>query len=176
MGKSSTAVMEQPKEQEFSNARPIWIVVLLYIATAGLYSIYWFYRNWWELKKHKGLEISPLLRTLGLFVPILNTVLFFIQFKRIEDYAKEVGVKRTYSALMLTGGMVIAAFLWRLPDPYSLIALVGAVPIALVQAMLNEFWLYEKPILPIRKSLTTGQIVVLAISAFFWVQIIPKVL
>jgi ribosomal protein L7/L12 len=43
--------------------------------TVGLYSLYWFYRTWVIIARRTKADFSPDLRTLGLFVPIVNLIM-----------------------------------------------------------------------------------------------------
>jgi len=165
---NSRAEYSNPAVRDFSNIQPIWQLILLHIATAGLYAIYWFYRNWSQLKYHKDLKINPVLRTLGLFVPILNVVLIYKQFKQINDFADEAGIDKTYPPIATLGGLLGFAALGKLPDPFWLLSFLSVLPLALVQTTINSYWHIEEPCLRIRKHPSIGQIVILIIGAIFW--------
>jgi Domain of unknown function (DUF4234) len=39
-----------PSGSRYANVQASWRLVLLAIATCGIYELYWFYRNWKQLK------------------------------------------------------------------------------------------------------------------------------
>lgn len=55
------------------------------IITLGIYAIYWFYRTSDDMKEESGRNISPGFWTLGLFVPIINFVIFWKYSHLVEE-------------------------------------------------------------------------------------------
>ena len=49
--------------------RNMWMQVLLFIVTFGIYGIYWFYVTSKEMVEYKGMDGSPVLWTVLLFIP-----------------------------------------------------------------------------------------------------------
>ncbi len=72
---------------KYSDAQPVWHLVLLSIATFSLYNIYWVYRTWRQLRDQGSGNISPEWRLLGLFVPILGIILLYDFFKHVRNFA-----------------------------------------------------------------------------------------
>src|SRR6185295_16770392 len=80
-----------------SKQQPVWHVIVLCILTCTAYVWYWFYKNWRDLsdaatlraETEPGLQnfkdISPMLRTIGSFIPIWALYLWFTQFKGIAQ-------------------------------------------------------------------------------------------
>lgn len=145
-----------------SNAQAPWRLVILSILTLNIYQIYWFYLNWKYLKKHKGLNISPGWRTVGLFVPIYGIILIYRQFRDIRDFAVEVGCKTYSSPGWLTFGFIILCS-FGLP-----ISLLAVWPLVEVHRTLNTYWEKEQPELTMRTKFSTGEIVSLVIGGLFW--------
>lgn len=158
--------------QRFSNAQPVWQFVLLALITFGIYEIYWFYRNWKHLKFHNNLDISPGWRTVGLFVPILNIVLIYKQFKNIRDFTKEAGCDIHLSPGWITVSYIALGLLANLPDPFWLLGFLGVVPLAVVQGVLNSYWEKEQSQLVVRKGLSGGQVALLVFGAIFWIIVL----
>lgn len=159
---------------EYSNVQSINKTALFIIITGGLYQLYWFYRNWRDLKTHKNLDISVGLRTLALFVPLVNLYFIGSQFKDIGNYAEEAGVK-TFSipvvALLWAFCMVMSFRLALYDNPVAIILswmfILGLViPFVMVQKTLNEYWIKEQGELP-PKGLSGGEILVLVIGVLF---------
>lgn len=57
--------------------RAPWFVILATLLTFGIYFLYWFYKINSQMKAASGDDSSPGLRTLGLFVPILNIIIMW---------------------------------------------------------------------------------------------------
>lgn len=153
--------------QQFSNALPVWHFVLLSIVTFGIYEIYWFYRNWKQLKLHKNLDISPGWRTVGLFVPIYGIVLAYRQLRDIRDFSKEAGIDKTYSSGQILFGWLILSALWRLPDPFWFLSFLSVWPLTVVQGVLNSYWKKEQPELIERTKFSGRQIILLVLGGIF---------
>lgn len=160
---------------EFSNRRSIRRVVLINILSCGLYNLYWFYKNWQQLKKHNNLDIMPIWRTISLFIPIIGLVVLWEHIREIKDYAEAAGVKRTYS----TAGMFLLWLLFligaRLPEPWDYLGLLSAIPLALVQRTLNSYWDIVQPN-RVEAKLQIGEVVVTIIGLLLWAALIYDML
>jgi formylglycine-generating enzyme required for sulfatase activity len=167
-----TCCGELLKNKQFSNAQPVWHFVLLSILTGGLYCFYWIYRNWIHLKAHKGLNISPFWRTVGLSVPIYGLILIYRQLEDIRNFSKTAGVDETYSPGWILFGFLILPALGGLPDPFWLLGFTSLLPLAVVQRVLNLYWKKEQPELVERTKFSKSQIVLLVIGGICWLPII----
>lgn len=168
----TNAVLTRSSAQQFSNAQPVLHLVLLSIATLGIYEIYWFYRNWKQFKLHKNLKISPLWRTVGLSIPIYGLVLAYRQLRDIRDFAKEAGIAETYSPGWALTGWFVLSFLGGLPGPLWLLSFLSIWPIVVVQRILNTYWAKEQPGYPVKTKFSRGQIVLLVIGGFLLILIV----
>lgn len=109
----------------------IWKLVLMSLATFGIYEIFWGYKHWKALQPQLNDEIWPFWR--GFF-----GVFFFY------PLAKEInreGDARRFADHLPAGALAILFFLltitWRLPDPYGLIAFLSVFPLAVAQERAN---------------------------------------
>ncbi len=154
---------------EYSYGLPILHIILFNIFTFGLYTIYWFYRNWKHLKAHKNLDISPGLRTVGLFVPILGIIMIYEQFMDIKNFAEETGTETYSSPGLLTLGFIVFNFLTvLLPDFWFIITLALVLSITIyVQTYLNKYWLQEQAGIPLKKGFSSTEIILMIISGVF---------
>jgi hypothetical protein len=171
--------------QRYSNAQAPWRLMLLSIATFSLYDLYWFYRNWKQIKLHERLDIRPGWRTAGLFVPIYSIVLMYRQFKEIQALAARSGEATYRSPGWVTFGYVVlcgiafqlSMYSWKLTDPAALLALtifdlllsvltVGVL--VMVQLTLNRFWKHEYPDIEVRTSFSRGEMALLIIGGLVW--------
>lgn len=164
--------------QYYSNAQPLWILAFLLFLTFTLYSIYWFYRNWDDFKKHKNWDISPGWKTLELFIPIYSIFLIYEQFKGIRDLALEAGCKSYFSPGSITLGIVflnIASIVLDKLDYSDEILMFGfLVDLLLIslflslQKTLNDYWKKEQKELQTRKWPTYGESALLLIGVILW--------
>ena len=96
-------------------------LALMSICTAGLYELYWFYKNWVLIKKRTEQKIMPFWR--AFFAPIWA----YSCFKHIKTSADEnnIGVSLPVGILALLYFLI--QLLWRLPDPYWLVSFFSFV-------------------------------------------------
>lgn len=145
---------------QYSNAQPIGRLLPVILLSFGLYIFYWYYKNWKHLKSHKNLDISPGGRTVLLIIPIVGYFMLYEQFRDIKNYAKERGCKTYSSGLLILVYFLISVFLAWVP----FIGVLFAWPIIVVQETLNDYWKEEQPNLPVRKSFTDGELLVMIIG------------
>ena len=160
-------------EEKFSNAQPIWHLVLLLLTTGGLYQFYWFYRNWKQLNDLPKLSWRPLLWTALLFVPLAKWIVVFLQFQDIRDYSKSVGIWKTFSLyLVFPAYFQLFGFHLVLPEPYDsientifeiLIIILPIWSLAVVQRTLNAYWEKKQPGLPERMDFSFQEICLMVI-------------
>ena len=160
------------RSRRYSRSQPVWHLVLLSIATFGIYEIYWFYRNWRDLKDHKRLAISPGWKTAGLFVPVYGLILAYRQLKEIKEGAAQGGVIRLYDPGSILAAWIILNALWKLPDPAWMLSFLSIWPLAIVQRTLNAFWQKEEDGLPVRTGLSGGQITLVVIGGLWFLLVI----
>ena len=160
-------VLKQEKLQ-YSNAIPLWHMVALSIATFGIYQIFWFYKNWKQLKAHQNLDIKPGWRTAGLFVPIWGLILTYRQFDDIRGHAENSGIEKLFLPGWMLVQYIVLTALWRLPDPYWLLTFFSIAPLTIVQETLNDYWKKEQPELVLKTNLSGGQITVLILGGIFF--------
>lgn len=157
---------------EFSHHRPITHIILLSILTLSLYNFYWFYRNWENMKTHNDKDISPILRTIGLIIPIINIFLIYGQFRDIKNYVEESGVETFSSPGLITIGYIFFNLLSELPGIFWLLAFGYLWPMVIVQRTLNNYWEKELPGIPTRENFSGIEIVAMIIGALIWILVI----
>jgi hypothetical protein len=169
----------------FSNVVPIGRLFLIFFVSFFLYWFFWFFRGWEELRDYRHLNVSPLGRTLALFVPILGLVFHYELYWYIQRFGREEGC-RTFSSpglllilqILLGIGILFFALLALFSkDPWGyliihviwfLFSIANVWVIATVQKTLNAVWEKKQGSLPIRKDFSNGEIVFMAIGGFFW--------
>jgi len=171
-------ILNQNSTQRCSDVQPLWHFVLLSITTFGLYYIYWFYRNWKYLKAYKGLDISPIKRTVGLFIPIYNFLIVYDQLYEIRDLARDGGVDKLYTpGWIFFGYLIFNAFgILPLPDPYWLLSFLSVVPLAIVQNTLNSYWITRQTGVPKKTAFhLLGEFIVAIVCTILCFSIIDAI-
>ncbi|MFH1389762.1 MAG: hypothetical protein ABIH56_03455, partial [Candidatus Margulisiibacteriota bacterium] len=150
---TTLSIYSKDEEKKYSNIQPIWQLILLTLFTLGFYQIYWFYRNWKQLKEQNNLIISPGWRTAGLFVPILGLLLIYDQFKMIKEAATKAKIKKIFSPGWMTFLFVVLSYssqaTWIFP--------LGCIVLVFIQLTLNAYWESQQPNMEIRKTLSIGE-------------------
>ncbi|QZA88382.1 DUF4234 domain-containing protein [Salinarchaeum sp. IM2453] len=100
--------MEAEKDvANYLERRQPWFVIVASFITLGIYFLYWFYKVNSQMKAANGDESSPGLRTIGLFVPILNIVILWWTARSIGRVIDE----RDELAMFLAVFVFLPAFL-----------------------------------------------------------------
>jgi len=148
--------------------QPAWHLLVLSATTFMLYDVYWCFKTWRLLSKYsdslpeiKGLskflpngqasfkQASPWWRTLALLIPVLqNYVLFTLALgiarrvpKEDEDgHDRYVAQHPIISALVMCIVLSALCQLARLPGSAYLLCLSTALPLAIMQHWLNQYW------------------------------------
>ena len=107
-------------------------LALMSLVTLGLYEIYWFYKNWKCVQQNDGDKVNAPIR--AFFYPLVSYSLF----KRIRDHADKAQVETGLQAGLLAITIFVLAALWRLPDPWWVVSMLGFLPLLPVQSTVNE--------------------------------------
>lgn len=149
---------DNKKNIEYSNAIPIRRLFLLLFLTMGLYGFYWFYKNSCYLRDDLGHDNSPGLRTILLLIPILNIFVFYDLLSKINNNIEKEGIE-SYSPSLNT---LIMIFL----GPISIFSFWVFIN---VQEVINELWRFKQPNLPIRRTFSGSERIVLFFGILLWV-------
>ncbi|MDF2445873.1 MAG: hypothetical protein K0S46_1109 [Moraxellaceae bacterium] len=111
------AVLKDP-DCAVAAAAPFYVVaprklVLLMVMTVGIYSIYWFYRNWKQCRDATGEPMLPVLR--GVFA------IFFVHrlFRRVDAQLRDSAVAFAWQPMALATGYVVVALVSLVTDQLS---------------------------------------------------------
>ncbi|CAN5386389.1 hypothetical protein BH10CYA1_BH10CYA1_52430 [soil metagenome] len=185
---SSTKVDKSPTPMDDfveSKAQPLWHVIVLNILTMSAYTIIWFWKTWRDLAEHansidmdvpaapvvmKLRNVSPVLRTLGALVPVLQLFLTSLLFTRAAQlYPRKTSVVHKYPAaigILMTLVMFGCFSLYRLPGPFMLLFLLYVAPFVLAQSWLNAYWkTQEPPDTLVRQAFSSGELASLILGA-----------
>lgn len=167
--------MENTPATQYSNKQPMWQFVLLFITTFGIYQFFWFYRNWKQIYSYNNIEIRPLLRTIGLSIPIVSLILIWYQFIDIKKFAEEKGVSTfRFPGLLAITFMMLNITCYQFPMSFTdkelglLIFIVlypfSIIPFLVVQKTLNRYWEKVQSALPVRRKLYWYEILICTVG------------
>ena len=104
---------------------------LLSLCTLGLYQVYWFYKNWYFVKRREKSDILPALRSL------FGVIFCYWLLKRVSEQSVASGGKPLPAGLLAIC-WIVTNLLWRLPDPYWLVSFLAIIFLLPVQASINS--------------------------------------
>jgi hypothetical protein len=96
---------------------------LMSLTTAGLYELYWFYRNWQIIGPRCRNRISPFWR--AFFAPFWT----FSMGSRFKQEARDRNIRLTLPVTVLGVSYLLVNMTWRLPGAYWCISLLTFLPI-----------------------------------------------
>jgi hypothetical protein len=107
-------------------------LIVMNVATFGLYPIWWFSKNWQTEQDFSGEMFSPNLR--ALFCPV-----FFYSFaRRTKDRAILFEVPSRYSTVLLSAAFLLLTLAGRLPDPVWMLGLTAGFMLIPIQNTLQR--------------------------------------
>jgi hypothetical protein len=106
-------------------------LVVLSICTLTFYQYYWIYKNWKSIRARTGERLSPALRTL---FPIFFCYQLFVRVREHEA----ANDQSTLPAGLLAIGWIGFSLLWKLSEPYYLVALLALPCLIPVQTEINR--------------------------------------
>ncbi len=108
-------------------------VVILSIATFGIYHIVWFYRNWRYLYQVEKQKVSPALRA------IFGIIFCHSLFKKVHTKAVEaLATQKLFSPTSTALCFIILTLLARAPGYLWLITFLAVIPLVNVQRTINQ--------------------------------------
>lgn len=131
-------------------ARPFFVIsltkmIVLYVATLGLFNLYWMYKHWSIQKPHMPGKINPPLRSLFMLFYIHSLA------RRVHDALPEVQRKgwsyssdATWAVVLLIVSNVADKLTSRIPElshyslPFIILGLVPLIPLTNIQRRANE--------------------------------------
>lgn len=175
----ASLALEVPERSGFP---PFYVVsitklVLLYVATLGFYSLYWFWRHWTLHKRDKKLDIWPVPRAIFpiFFAHSLNQEIDYRLHRSGQGYKWSPGMWATTYVISAIGGRIIS----RLPDSIvpalpgfgiGMLLLVANV-LALVHAQRAANLASGDPDATGNSRLTAANWVWLVLGGLYWVVI-----
>ncbi len=147
-----------------SRILPVWKFILLSLSTLGIYELIWFYSYWKFLKEKEELEISPFWR--AWFSPFWAGSFS----NHLQKYLLKNEIDCTYSPTLIGISYLILSFLWKLPNPFWLVAYLSFIPMLPLLNATNDYWKKtEKNCIPNR--FIWWQLALMSLSLIFFMLI-----
>ena len=138
-----------PAEDYALRISPVRIIVLS-IATSGVYVLYWLYRTWKQLQAETGDVHYPVWHALTLFVPVYGLFRIHRHLSVIQELGRKQGIEALMPPVL---GVTLMALYWLIvlvsgnQADFASIILLAVIRLALVttlmvraQSTLNAYW------------------------------------
>jgi hypothetical protein len=149
-------------------------LIILFIATFGVYSIYWFYKNWKLQQKCMKEKVNPALRSIF--------YIFFTHslFRRIEAAAIKEEIPKSWNANVLATVFVILSIVSNVLDRISqnneTIGIVDYVSVLMVFILLYPLYMVQEvvnkvngdPHGKLNSSFSIYNVIFIVIGVFLW--------
>lgn len=152
------------EEQQYFAVTPTKFVIMG-IFSFGLYEIYWFYKNWYLIRKRNKNSIYPFWR--AVFARIWTY--FFVE--NLNQSAEQNGIDKSDSAGVAIIYFVLAAT-WRLPEPFFILGVTSFVPLIPINNLCGKLQQKVTPSLPINGGLSMGNWVVIVAGTLLWILVL----
>lgn len=140
--------------------------LILSLCSLNLYQLYWFYQNWKRMRDSSGEALSPFWRA---FFAVLWVIPFL---RHVARNAEASGVPVRWSAFGLGAAFILFSLLWRLPDPWWLLAFgTGPVLIPVVKTCRDINQTAEHPDHP-NDRYSAGNVATIVLGGLFLVLIL----
>lgn len=127
-----------------SNILPIRRLFPLMFFTGGLYFFYWFYKNLSYVKKS-----TPIFRTIGMFIPFVNWVIYYDFLKKISELIKS----KDLESFNIPANWLLFFF----------VPIFGFWSMINIQESLNNYWRIATPNKKEKRSFTTEEKITMCI-------------
>lgn len=151
----------RPEGSPTSKGMPTIKLAVLSVTTFGLYDIYWFYKQWKNLREIKQLNITPWAR--ALFAPLYSYSLFKHVFELAGQVSEDDQPPHPSAGVLAAIYMSLSAAS-RLPHPYWLVGFGTTFPLIVVQDTLNYYWKKTEPNKSIRTGFSAWELVVAVVG------------
>ncbi|MGD2270221.1 MAG: DUF4234 domain-containing protein [Desulfobacterales bacterium] len=107
-------------------------LILMSIFTLGLYEIYWFYKNWKQIKISTRQNMRPFWRA------VFSIFFCYALFKNVQDSTDVYGGRQDINPGWLAAGYILMSMMYKLPDPFWAVSLLAFLPLLPVQGAINS--------------------------------------
>ena len=137
-------------------------LVVMCIATLGMYQLFWFYKHWVAIKRRTRQDIRPVWRA------IFGVIWCYSCFREIDEEARRADGANKLAFGLLAATWIILTIMSRLPDPYWMVSLLSSFVLIPVQKQANALNAKAAPEADRNSRFNWMNITWLAISAPIW--------
>ncbi len=141
-------------------------LVVMSLASFGIYGLYWLYQNWVLERSHTNEDLSPLWRT------FFSVLWIYSLLRRMGETAAAADVPHNWTAAITAGAYVLISCSLFLPDPYWLASLLVVVPLVPVQRSVNQLNACVAPEAPRNDTYTGKNLVLIVCGVVVFVLVI----
>jgi len=141
-------------------------LLVMSIASFGLYQVYWYYRNWQRYRARSSRRFSVLLRT------FLAPLFSFRLFERMHHDLRESGLPGLPEPGVLALAYLCLNALLGLPEPWWLLAYLNVVPLMMAQAGVNRLHAAVAPAAPRNDSYSGANVALILVGVFLFVMLL----
>lgn len=137
--------------------------IIMLFFTHGIYTIYWFYKNWKLIKERENIQIKPFLRS------IFSYVFCYSLFRTVELQGESLGLRRSIASAPLALCWIAVSLLAHLvPNPYWLLSYFGMLLLVPVQILANDINGELSPGHDENGRITDANVVAIVIGSMFF--------
>jgi hypothetical protein len=136
---------------------PVKLIVMS-VATFGIYEIYWAIKNWRWLQARTEEKLLPVVNAIFLCITL------HLLAKRISQVGQEHGIRHSLPAMRLEIAYALLCLCLKLPDPLWFISFLSVVPVLFVQNYINQLNAKVNPYVPINDKFSVANWVIVIIG------------
>ena len=141
-------------------------LVVMSLASFGIYGFYWLYQNWALERVHSGEDLSPLWRT------FFSVIWIYSLLRRMRDTAGTLQISPNWTAGVTAVAYVLVTCALFLPDPYWLASLLVVIPLVPVQRTVNQVNAHLAPDIPKNDSYSGKNLILIVVGLIFYILVI----
>jgi hypothetical protein len=158
----SSSQATQPRYFPVSPAK----LVVMSLASFGIYGFYWLYQNWALERTHTNEELSPFWRT------FFSVFWIYSLLRRIREAAGAAQAAPNWTPAITAAAYIIITCGLFLPDPYWLVSLLVVVPLVPVQRTVNALNAVVAPETPKNDAYSGWNVVMIIVGVIFYMLLI----
>lgn len=153
-----------PAPLPFVSISPRKLLVLT-LCTFGVYEVWWLFRQWRQVREATGEDVSPPWRA------VFGILFCYSLFKRVEKQSLLHRLPGGTGPDALAAAYIVPSLLYRLPDPYWLVAFLGVLPLLAVQGSINRLNEHLRPGTAVDARLGAGGRTLAVLGCLVWLLV-----
>lgn len=163
---SATAPSSPALDEPWYFAVSVPKLLVMSIASLGLYQVYWHYQNWRRYRARSRRRFSVLLRT------FLAPLFSFRLFERMHHDLRQAGLRGLPEPGLLALGYLGLNATLSLPDPWWVLSFLNIVPLLMAQAGVNRLHAVVAPAAPRNRRYSGANVALIIAGVFLFVMML----